>query len=365
MWLSVAIATDAGHAEALSDALLALGALSVGVEDADAGTERETPQFGEPGSTPGPLWAHSRVIALFDKDADIPLIAAAAAGEAGLSATPPYDVAEVAEQDWVRLTQSQFQPIRVNARLWIVPSWHEAPDPDAVNLVLDPGLAFGTGSHPTTRLCLEWLCAHLPPGASVLDYGCGSGILAIAAAKLGVVASASTSTRTPWLQLPTTPGRMAQSFSSCIPRTRWTCPSHRGGQHTTNPLCVLALLAERTRPGGRSHSPASCPRRWNTFGKLIDRFDLTVWAEREGWSLWRACDMMLTCCPTCSTAFRVTPEQLKARAGKVRCGPLQCGVQRTETWKTCRLPSRPRKQSPPPEPSRRRPPDASLRTVPR
>jgi ribosomal protein L11 methyltransferase len=91
----------------------------------------------------------------------------------------------VAEQNWVQLTQSQFDPIRVSDRLWIVPSWHESPDPTAINLILDPGMAFGTGSHPTTRLCLEWLERHVTADSSLLDYGCGSGILAIAAARLG------------------------------------------------------------------------------------------------------------------------------------------------------------------------------------
>jgi ribosomal protein L11 methyltransferase len=91
----------------------------------------------------------------------------------------------VAEQNWVQLTQSQFDPIRISGRLWIVPSWHEAPDPAAVNLILDPGMAFGTGSHPTTRLCLEWLERNVVAGCTLLDYGCGSGILAIAAARLG------------------------------------------------------------------------------------------------------------------------------------------------------------------------------------
>ena len=109
----------------------------------------------------------------------------ACAVSAGLGKAPPYNVEEVAEQNWVQLTQSQFEPIRVSARLWIVPSWHEAPDPAALVLVLDPGMAFGTGSHPTTRLCLEWLERVVIPDTSILDYGCGSGILAIAAAKLG------------------------------------------------------------------------------------------------------------------------------------------------------------------------------------
>ena len=106
-----------------------------------------------------------------------------------LLAVPEWTVETVAEQNWVQLTQSQFDPIRVSQRLWIVPSWHESPDPAAVNLVLDPGMAFGTGSHPTTRLCLEWLERNVSGACSVLDYGCGSGILAIAAARLGRRAS--------------------------------------------------------------------------------------------------------------------------------------------------------------------------------
>ena len=289
MWLSVTLATDADHAEALSDALLALGALSVGVEDADAGTERETPQFGEPGSTPVPLWTHSRVIALFDKGADIPLIAAAAAGEVGLGATPSYEITEVAEQDWVRLTQSQFEPIRVNQQLWIVPSWHSAPDPNAVNLELDPGLAFGTGSHPTTRLCLEWLCAHPHNGASVLDYGCGSGILAIAAAKLGagrvvgididenaLAAAADNAERNnTQLQLLHSRHSLDMQFDIVVANI------------LTNPLCVLApLLAERTRPGGRiALSGILSTQATQVQEAYRPAFDLTVWAEKEGWCL--------------------------------------------------------------------------------
>lgn len=289
MWLSVSIATDAAHAEALSDALLALGALSVGVEDADAGTERETPQFGEPGSTPAPLWAHSRVVALFERNADIPLIVAAAAGEAGLDATPPYETAEVAEQDWVRLTQSQFEPIRINDRLWIVPSWHDAPDPGAINLELDPGLAFGTGSHPTTRLCLEWLCGHVPAGASVLDYGCGSGILAIAAAKLGagrvvgvdidenaLAAAADNAKRNGVaLQLSHSKQPLDTAFDIVVANI------------LTNPLCVLApLLAERTRTGGRiALSGILSTQVEQVRHAYRPAFELTLWAEKEGWSL--------------------------------------------------------------------------------
>ncbi|MEO1766640.1 50S ribosomal protein L11 methyltransferase [Thiobacter aerophilum] len=188
-WQILKIHTDAASAERLSDALLERGALSAGIEDAHAGTAAEQALFGEPegqpgGQSPPSLWQDSLVTALFPPQVDVGSALAAAAQAAGLP-TPACEVEALPEQDWVRLTQSQFEPISISPRLWIVPSWHRAPDPAAINLVLDPGLAFGTGSHPTTRLCLEWLDEALTPGASVLDYGCGSGILAIAAKKLG------------------------------------------------------------------------------------------------------------------------------------------------------------------------------------
>ncbi|WP_374277437.1 50S ribosomal protein L11 methyltransferase [Azonexus sp.] len=184
-WQSISFLTDAANAEPVCDALIEAGALSASIEDADAGTPDEQPQFGEPGSVNTPGWQHSRVVALLEPDADAAALLAEAAAAAGLPAAPEFTVETVEEQNWVQLTQSQFDPIRVSDRLWIVPSWHEAPDPSAVNLILDPGMAFGTGSHPTTRLCLEWLERNVEPGVSVLDYGCGSGILAIAAARLG------------------------------------------------------------------------------------------------------------------------------------------------------------------------------------
>jgi len=184
-WQSVSFLTDASHAEPLCDALLEAGALAASIEDADAGTPDEQPQFGEPGSVNSPGWAHSRVVALLEADADAHALLAAAGAAIGLAEVPAFSIETVEEQNWVQLTQSQFDPIRVSERLWIVPSWHESPDPAAVNLILDPGMAFGTGSHPTTRLCLEWLERTVSADCTVLDYGCGSGILAIAAARLG------------------------------------------------------------------------------------------------------------------------------------------------------------------------------------
>lgn len=184
-WQSVRILVDSDQAEPLSDALMEAGALSVSLEDADAGTVDETPLFGEPDHPSAELWPHSIAVVLLEADANVTQTLRAAAAQAGVAAPLDYTVETVAEQDWVRLTQAQFDPIPISPRLWIVPTWHEAPDSRALNLKLDPGLAFGTGSHPTTRLCLRWLDANLRGGETLLDYGCGSGILAIAAAKLG------------------------------------------------------------------------------------------------------------------------------------------------------------------------------------
>lgn len=183
-WQSLKIQADETRAEQLSDALMALGALSVSIEDADAETAEEQPIFGEPGEAPPGVWQHNVVNALFGDDVDAAQVMLALQAATGLD-DMSYAVESVAEQDWVRATQAQFDPIRIRDDLWIVPSWHEAPNPDALNIVLDPGLAFGTGSHPTTHLCLAWLADHLRPDETVLDYGCGSGILAIAAKRLG------------------------------------------------------------------------------------------------------------------------------------------------------------------------------------
>ena len=184
-WLTLVVDTDAEHAEALSEALLELGALSVDLLDADADTPDEQAIFGEPGEPLPGVWQHNRVSALFDGDRDVAAILHNAAANIGLEKIPEHRIETLADHDWVRLTQSQFEPIPISPRLWIVPTWRTPSDPNAINIVLDPGLAFGTGSHPTTRLCLRWLDNNLQGGESVLDYGCGSGILAIAALKLG------------------------------------------------------------------------------------------------------------------------------------------------------------------------------------
>ena len=172
--------------EPVSDALEALEALSVSVEDADEGTGAERALFGEPGlPPPAPGWSRSRVVALFADEAAASEAAALLAPQDFFNGCEVQAIAPVAEQDWVRLTQSQFEPVPITPAFWIVPTWHEVPAEATHVIRLDPGLAFGTGTHPTTRMCLRWIAAHPPAGQRVLDYGCGSGILAIGAALHG------------------------------------------------------------------------------------------------------------------------------------------------------------------------------------
>ncbi len=184
-WVTLIIKTNASQAELLSDVLMEQGALSVDIHDAAADSRDEQMIFGEPGETGGEIWQNAEISALFDQAIDVDAVMRSVAADDRIADRLQSRIEQVAEQDWVRLTQSQFEPISISPRLWIVPTWHVSPQPEAINLILDPGLAFGTGSHPTTQLCLRWLDEHVHPGYSVIDYGCGSGILAIAALKLG------------------------------------------------------------------------------------------------------------------------------------------------------------------------------------
>jgi len=168
--------------DSLSDALLDAGALSVSCENARAETAAQVPHFD--GSGESVSWPRVKLTALCEVQAEPEQLLLRACNLAGI-AVPVHELRSVPDEDWVARSREQFGPIRVSATLWIVPTWRSPPEPDAINLVLDPGLAFGTGSHPTTRLCLRWLERSIAGGETVLDYGCGSGILAIAALKLG------------------------------------------------------------------------------------------------------------------------------------------------------------------------------------
>ena len=289
-WRAIRVEVDAAHAEALSDALLEAGALSVSIEDADAGSAAERPLFGEPGALPAGAWAQNRVVALCESGVDPAAVVARAAEAIGLHPAPAHRVEDVAEQDWVRQTQSQFAPIRVGRRVWIVPSWHEPPsDPEALVVRLDPGLAFGTGSHATTRLVLQWLERTGCAGARVLDYGCGSGILGIVAERLGAREVDAVDVDPQALTAAAANARANDAGLRCS-----TPDALPEGQYDVvlanilaNPLVVLApLLAARCRPGGRiALSGILAGQARDVVDAYSPAFDARVAAEDEGWIL--------------------------------------------------------------------------------
>jgi len=276
------------QAEAWSDALFDLGALSVSVEDADADTPDEQPLFGEPGLEPTRLaWNRSRVLALFDEETDPALVVAAAANALKVDPVPPYALRTVEDQDWVRLTQSQFEPIRIGEKIWVVPSWHEAPEPDAVILELDPGLAFGTGSHPTTRLCMQWLEQNVRAGETVLDYGCGSGILAIVARKLGAGAT---------IGIDIDPNAVEASrynaernhveASFALPESVSEATYDLVVANIlSNPLKLMAaMLSARVRPGGRLILSGVLERQADEVAAAYAPWiAMSVWRSEDGW----------------------------------------------------------------------------------
>ena len=177
-WLQVRLAITPEQAETYEDALLGVGAVSVTFMDAE-----DQPIF-EPDLGTTPLWSNTHLLALFEADTDPANLVAHLQLLTG-GELPAHEIEHIEDQDWERSWMDNFQPMRFGQRLWIVPSWHAAPEPEAVNLLLDPGLAFGTGTHPTTALCLEWLDGQDLNDCTVIDFGCGSGILAIAALLLG------------------------------------------------------------------------------------------------------------------------------------------------------------------------------------
>lgn len=181
-WLQLILECSADDAPLYSDLLSDQGAAAVTMVDS-----ADQPLF-EPAVGTTPLWNNTRVVGLFETDVDLDAVLLELAAARAPEPLPPLRIEQLEDKDWNRAWMDTFQPMRFGERVWIVPSWHTPPDSNGVNILLDPGLAFGTGTHPTTRLCLEWLDAHPPVGCQVIDYGCGSGILAIAAALLGAEA---------------------------------------------------------------------------------------------------------------------------------------------------------------------------------
>lgn len=292
MFIEVALTEACDRAEALSDALLEAGALSAAIEDADAGSSEEHPLFGEPGAERATAaWKRSRIVALFDQHVDIDAALARACGGAGLEATVGYARREIADTNWVGLTQSQFEPIAIGDRLWIVPSWHALPEraqaPGAIVLGLDPGMAFGTGDHATTRLCLSWLDENLPRGASVIDYGCGSGILAIAAMKLGASRAVGTD-----IDEHAVAAARANARANGVEIAFTVSSTFDGGAADivvanilSNPLKLLApLLTALVAPGGRLVLSGILERQWREVAEAYaPRIAMRVWRCEDGW----------------------------------------------------------------------------------
>jgi ribosomal protein L11 methyltransferase len=275
-WLSITLEMDPAPAEALSEALLEAGAESVSLESTSP-----DPALIEPGG-------RMRVVALTASGAEPAALVAAAAAIAAIAA-PAFTVATVEEEDWVRRSQSQFGPIRISARLWVVPSWHTPPDPAALVVRLDPGLAFGTGSHVSTRLVLQYLESNLQGGERVLDYGCGSGILAIVAGMLGAGEIVATDIDPQALE--TTIANAADNGIVVSVAAPDSLPPGTFDLVLANilagPLIALEpLLASRTRPGGRIALSGILETQAAEVVQAYARdFDVVASALEEGWAL--------------------------------------------------------------------------------
>ena len=182
-WVNLSIVSSREQADEFSDFLLDHGALSSSIQDKNLNNNNEEMIFGEPHNGPQRFWQLTQIDALFNNDSEAKKTLAALENVFNVKLKSAFK--NIEDQDWVKLTQAQFHPISIRNKVWIIPSWHNIKDEKATNIILDPGLAFGTGSHPTTHLCIEWLLDNMEKGDNVLDYGCGSGILAICAKKLG------------------------------------------------------------------------------------------------------------------------------------------------------------------------------------
>ena len=288
-WLEIAGPVKGAAADAIADALLAAGALAVDVADLNAESDAEQPIFGEPGMALSQRWADSRIAALFESSVTTDVLDAlwgALRNEAGDS-LGAHEFRVVPETDWVRATQAQFEPIEITPTLWIVPTWCEPPNAAAINLRVDPGLAFGTGTHPTTRLCLQWLCGLSLPGRTVLDYGCGSGILAMAASALGALEVFGVdidpqAVETARLNTEANHLKVAYATSGDALHTQYDVVV---ANILAGPLTVLApAICNHVKPGGAlALAGILTPQVERIQTAYAPWITLTVSAERDGW----------------------------------------------------------------------------------
>ncbi len=282
-WLQVRLAITPEQAETYEDALLEVGAVSVTFMDAE-----DQPIF-EPDLGTTPLWSHTHLLALFEADTDPANLVAHLQLLTG-GDLPEHQIERIEDQDWERSWMDNFQPMRFGQRLWIVPSWHEAPEPQAVNLLLDPGLAFGTGTHPTTSLCLQWLDGQALDGCSVLDFGCGSGILAIAALLLGAERAVGTDIDPQALEASrdnaSRNGIAAERFPLYLPGDM---PAGTYDVVVANilagPLVQLApTISAHVRPGGRlALSGILAEQAEEVRAAYAELFELDPTAVQDGW----------------------------------------------------------------------------------
>lgn len=285
------------QAEIWSDTMLEAGVLSVSVEDADVDTDYEQALFGEPGTEPEiQAWQSNRLVALLADGDDPQHILALVDQQLGTDLiNADWHLRDVPDADWVRLTQSQFGPIQVSDKIWIVPSWHRddksIPMPsaadDIIRIELDPGLAFGTGSHPTTHLCLQWLAQNMPADIAVLDYGCGSGILAIAACKLGAKTVIGVDIDSQAVQ-----STMDNANINQVSLTAYLPNDLPDGQYPlvvanilSNPLKLMApMLAARVQTGGHLVLSGVLKRQAQEVAQAYAQWlTLEVYDERDGW----------------------------------------------------------------------------------
>lgn len=285
------ILVDKDEAEQLSDFFMDEGVYSVSIEDADADSEDESPLYGEPGLEPEKLaWNRSRLKILVPDDFPLGKVLNKACAELSFKVPEIECETIVPDNDWVRITQAQFSPTQISENLWIVPSWHQPPNPNAINIRLDPGVAFGTGTHPTTHLCLEWLSSHDLSNKSVLDYGCGSGILAVASKKLG--ADSVMGTDIDPLSIEAAKYNAEQNEVE----TSFYLPSELPDDKfdvvvaniLSNPLRILApALISRVKEGGSLVLSGILERQaeelMDLYNGLCPTLNLKVWKTSEGW----------------------------------------------------------------------------------
>ncbi len=282
-WLQLRLAISPDQASDLEDRLLELGAVSVTFMDAE-----DQPIF-EPDLGTTPLWSNTHLLALFEADTDPDTLISHLTLLCG-GQLPDYSLEQLEDQDWERSWMDNFQPMRFGQRLWIVPSWHQAPEPEAVNLLLDPGLAFGTGTHPTTALCLEWLDNEPLTGKTLIDFGCGSGILAIAALLLGADQAIGTDIDPQALEASRDNaqrnGIADQRFSLYLPEAMPPQPAEvLVANILAGPLVSLApQLASLVLPGGRiALSGILAEQTDEILAAYRPWFNLDPVTERDGW----------------------------------------------------------------------------------